>query len=390
LYFYSKMKTKSQKKNKVNVITLGCSKNTVDSEVLMGQLHHGGVDVVHESKKEDFDTVIINTCGFIDRAKEESIETILQFAEAKDKGWIEKLYVTGCLSQRYKDNLEEEIPQVDAYFGTMELPLLLNRFDLDYKKELIGERVLSLDTHYAYLKISEGCNRKCSFCAIPLMRGLHKSRTIESLIDEAKNLAKKGVKELILIAQELTYYGLDIYKKRSLNELIEALSQVEGIEWIRLHYAYPAQFPMDIIDTIAQNPKVCNYLDIPLQHASDKLLKDMKRNITKQETIDLIHAIRTKNPNIAIRTSVIVGFPTETEEDFQELVDFVTDMKFDRLGVFVYSHEEDTSAHKYEDAVPEDVKMERQIYLMELQSGISYELNQDKVGKTFKVLVDRK
>jgi ribosomal protein S12 methylthiotransferase len=384
------MKTKSQKKNKVNVITLGCSKNTVDSEVLMGQLHHGGIDVVHESKNEDFDTVIINTCGFIDRAKEESIETILQFAEAKDKGWIEKLYVTGCLSQRYKENLEEEIPQVDAYFGTMELPLLLNRFELDYKKELIGERVLSMDSHYAYLKISEGCNRKCSFCAIPLMRGLHKSRTMESLVAEAKNLAKKGVKELILIAQELTYYGLDIYKKRSLNELIEALSQVEGIEWIRLHYAYPAQFPLDIIDTIAHNPKVCNYLDIPLQHASDRLLKDMKRNITKQETIDLIHSIRAKNPNIAIRTSVIVGFPTETEEDFQELIDFITEMKFDRLGVFVYSHEEDTSAYKYEDAVPEDVKMERQIYLMELQSGISYELNQDKIGKTYNVLVDRK
>ena len=278
------MQTRPTKKNKVNVITLGCSKNTVDSEVLMGQLSHGGVEVVHESNKEDFDTVIINTCGFIDKAKEESIQTILQFAEAKKKGWIDKLYVTGCLSQRYKDNLEQEIKEVDAYFGTMELPLLLNKFEVDYKKELIGERVLSFDSHYSYLKISEGCNRKCSFCAIPLMRGLHQSRTIESLVSEAKSLVKKGVKELILIAQELTYYGLDIYKKRALVELIQELSKVEGIEWIRLHYAYPSQFPMEILDEIRDNPKVCKYLDIPIQHISDNVLKDMKRNTSKEYT----------------------------------------------------------------------------------------------------------
>lgn len=383
------MQTKSRKKQKVNVITLGCSKNTVDSEVMMGQLSHGGIDVVHESQKDDFDVVIINTCGFIDKAKEESIDTILQFAEAKNKGWIEKLYVTGCLSQRYKENLEEEIKEVDGYFGTMDLPLLLNRFEVDYKKELIGERVLSMDTHSAYLKISEGCNRKCAFCAIPLMRGLHKSRTIESLVEETKNLAKKGVKEIILIAQELTYYGLDIYKRKALVELIQALSVVEGVEWIRLHYAYPAQFPYEILDEIRDNPKVCKYLDIPIQHVSDKVLKDMKRNTTKQYTVDLIHKIREVVPNIAIRTTLLTGFPTESQEDFQELVDFIQEMKFDRLGVFTYSHEENTGAYKYEDGITEEEKIRRQQLLMEIQSDISYELNQAKIGQTYKVLIDK-
>lgn len=383
------MQTKSRKKQKVNVITLGCSKNTVDSEVMMGQLSHGGIDVVHESQKDDFDVVIINTCGFIDKAKEESIDTILQFAEAKNKGWIEKLYVTGCLSQRYKENLEEEIKEVDGYFGTMDLPLLLNRFEVDYKKELIGERVLSMDTHSAYLKISEGCNRKCAFCAIPLMRGLHKSRTIESLVEETKNLAKKGVKEIILIAQELTYYGLDIYKRKALVELIQALSVVEGVEWIRLHYAYPAQFPYEILDEIRDNPKVCKYLDIPIQHVSDKVLKDMKRNTTKQYTVDLIHKIREVVPNIAVRTTLLTGFPTESQEDFQELVDFIQEMKFDRLGVFTYSHEENTGAYKYEDGITEEEKIRRQQLLMEIQSDISYELNQAKIGQTYKVLIDK-
>jgi ribosomal protein S12 methylthiotransferase len=383
------VQTKSQKKHKVNVITLGCSKNTVDSEVLMGQLTHGGIDVVHESTKEDFDTVIINTCGFIDKAKEESINTILQFAEAKNKGWIDKLYVTGCLSQRYKENLEEEIKEVDGYFGTMELPLLLNRFEVDYKKELIGERVLSLDTHYAYLKISEGCNRKCTFCAIPLMRGLHQSRTIESLVEETKNLAKKGVKEISLIAQELTYYGLDIYKRKALVELIRALSQVVGIDWIRLHYAYPAQFPYEVLDEIRDNPKVCKYLDIPIQHVSDKVLSDMKRNTTKKYTVDLINKIRETVPGIAIRTTLLTGFPTETESEFQELVDFIKEIKFDRLGVFTYSHEENTGAYKYEDGISEEEKNRRQQLLMDVQSEISFELNQNKIGKTFKVVIDK-
>lgn len=383
------MKTKGLTKNKVNVITLGCSKNTVDSEVLMGQLAHGGIDVVHESQNEDFDTVIVNTCGFIDKAKEESVNTILQFAEAKKKGWIEKLYVTGCLSQRYKDSLEEEIPEVDGYFGTMELPILLNRFEVDYKKELIGERVLSMDTHYAYLKISEGCNRKCSFCAIPLMRGLHKSRTIESLVTEAQFLARKGVKELILIAQELTYYGLDIYKKRSLDILLEKLSEVEGIEWIRLHYAYPSQFPLELLDTMRENPKICNYLDIPLQHISDNVLKDMKRNITMKQTQELVDKIRERVPNIALRTTMLTGFPTETEQDFEMLCAFIEKNRFDRLGVFTYSHEENTSAYKFEDVWDDEEKNYRQQTLMEIQSGISYELNQNKIGKTFKVILDR-
>lgn len=384
------MQTKSRKTPKVNVVTLGCSKNTVDSEVLMGQLSQGGIMVEHESNSEDFDTVIINTCGFIDKAKEESIQTILQFAEAKKKGWIEKLYVTGCLSQRYKDNLEEEIKEVDAFFGTMELPLLLNKFEVDYKKELIGERVLSMDTHYAYLKISEGCNRKCSFCAIPLMRGLHKSRTIESLVSETKSLARKGVKEIMLIAQELTYYGLDIYKKRALVELIQELSKVDGIEWIRLHYAYPSQFPLEILDEIRDNPKVCKYLDMPIQHISDSVLKDMKRNTTKEYTKSLIEIIREKVPGIAIRTTLLTGYPTETESDFEELVDFIREMKFNRLGVFTYSHEENTGAHKHEDIISEEEKENRKSILMEVQSEISFELNQSLIGQEVKVLIDRK
>jgi ribosomal protein S12 methylthiotransferase len=383
------MKTKS-KIDKVNVITLGCSKNTVDSEVLMGQLNANGIDVVHESTKEDFNVVIINTCGFIDKAKEESINTILQFAEAKTQGYIEKLYVTGCLSQRYKDSLETEIPEVDAYFGTLELPALLNKFNADYKHELIGERILTTANHYAYLKISEGCNRKCTFCAIPLMRGLHVSRPIEELVQEAKNLAKQGVKELMLIAQELTYYGLDIYKKRKLNELLHALCQVEGIEWIRLHYAYPSQFPLDVLELMNAEPKICKYLDIPLQHANDNVLKRMKRNITNAETKALINSIRATVPNIAIRTTMLVGFPGESEEDFNDLKNFVEEMRFDRLGVFTYSHEENTGAHKLDDDIPQEIKEQRASELMEIQSAISYELNQQKIGQVFKVLIDKK
>jgi ribosomal protein S12 methylthiotransferase len=343
------MKTGVGKKDKVNVVTLGCSKNLVDSEVLMGQLNANGISVSHESDKEDFNVVIVNTCGFIDKAKEESVQTILQFAEAKNKGYIEKLYVTGCLSQRYKDNLEAEIPEVDAYFGTLELPALLNKFNVDYKHELIGERILTTANHFAYLKISEGCNRKCTFCAIPLMRGLHVSRPIEELVNEAKLLARQGVKELILIAQELTYYGLDISKKRMLSELLNALCEVEGIEWIRLHYAYPSQFPLDILPTIAAQPKICKYLDIPLQHASDAVLTRMKRNITNEETRKLINNIRAAVPGINLRTTMLVGFPGETDAEFQELMQFVEEMRFDRLGVFTYSHEENTAAHKLED-----------------------------------------
>jgi ribosomal protein S12 methylthiotransferase len=384
------MKTGVGKKDKVNVVTLGCSKNLVDSEVLMGQLNANGISVSHESDKEDFNVVIVNTCGFIDKAKEESVQTILQFAEAKNKGYIEKLYVTGCLSQRYKDNLEAEIPEVDAYFGTLELPALLNKFNVDYKHELIGERILTTANHFAYLKISEGCNRKCTFCAIPLMRGLHVSRPIEELVNEAKLLARQGVKELILIAQELTYYGLDISKKRMLSELLNALCEVEGIEWIRLHYAYPSQFPLDILPTIAAQPKICKYLDIPLQHASDAVLTRMKRNITNEETRKLINNIRAAVPGINLRTTMLVGFPGETDAEFQELMQFVEEMRFDRLGVFTYSHEENTAAHKLEDDVPAEVKEERAALLMELQSSISAELNASKIGKEFKVLIDRK
>lgn len=384
------MKTKSIQKDKVSVITLGCSKNLVDSEVMMAHLADGGYDVVHDKWRKGRNIVVVNTCGFIDRAKEESINTIMEYAEAKSKGKIEKLYVTGCLSQRYKDNLETEIPEVDAFFGTAELPRLLKQFKIDYKHELVGERILSTPTHYAYMKISEGCNRTCSFCAIPLMRGKHISRSIEELVAEAKNLAAKGVKELMLIAQELTFYGLDIYKKRRLPELLQELAKVEGIEWIRLHYAYPAQFPMEIIDEMAVNPKVCHYLDMPLQHASDPVLKSMRRNITNAETIDLIKQIRAKIPNIAIRTTMLVGYPGESQADFDKLKEFIEEVRFERLGVFTYSHEDSTRADILENDVPEEVKQERAAELMEVQEQISHALNQQKVGNTYKVLFDRK
>lgn len=384
------MKTKSIYKDKISVITLGCSKNLVDSEVLMNQLQHGGYDVQHDKWSKGRNIVIVNTCGFIDRAKEESVNTIMEYAEAKSKGKIEKLYVTGCLSQRYKDNLEEEIPEVDAYFGTRDLPRLLKTLKVDYKHELIGERFLTTPLHYAYMKVSEGCNRTCSFCAIPLMRGKHISRTIEELGDEAKKLAGQGVKELILIAQELTFYGLDIYKKRRLPELLTALAKVEGIEWIRLHYAYPAQFPLEIIDAIRDNEKVCNYLDMPLQHAADNILTGMRRNITNAQTRELITEIRNRIPGISLRTTMLVGFPGETEQDFDELKNFIGEIRFDRLGVFTYSHEEGTRAHGLEDNVPQEAKEERAAELMSLQEGISAELNQKKVGKTYKVLFDRK
>lgn len=383
------MKTRSHKEDKVNVITLGCSKNMVDSEVLMNQLQANDFDVVHDSNDADANIVIVNTCGFIDLAKEESINTILQYADVRSRGEIDKLYVTGCLSQRYKDNLEAEIPEVDAYFGTLELPALLEKLEADYKHDLIGERLLMTPPHYAYLKISEGCNRTCSFCAIPLMRGKHVSKSIEDLVTEAKSLAKKGVKELMLIAQELTYYGLDIYKERKLGELLHALSGVEGIEWIRLHYAYPSKFPLDVFDAIKDLPKVCNYIDMPLQHANNDVLKRMRRQITKEETMDLIREARERVPGIAFRTTLLVGYPGETEAEFEDMVDFVREMKFERVGVFQYSHEENTSAHDVEDDVPAEVKEQRAAAIMEVQADISWENNLAKVGKTFKVLFDR-
>ena len=384
------MRTKSTKKNKINVITLGCSKNVYDSEVLMGQLAANKMEVEHESEKDDANIVVINTYGFIDNAKEESINTILEQAERKEAGSIDKLYVTGCLSERYKPDLEKEITNVDQYFGTTDLPKLLKVLGADYKHELLGERLTTTPKHYAYLKIAEGCDRPCSFCAIPLMRGKHKSTPIEQLVIEAKNLAKNGVKELILIAQDLTFYGLDIYKKRRLADLLTELSKVEGIEWIRLHYAFPTGFPQDVLDVIRDNDKVCNYIDIPLQHINDEILKSMKRGTSHQKTNDLLKAFREKVPNMAIRTSLIVGYPGETEERFQELKQWVQDTKFDRLGVFTYSHEENTSAHVLEDDVTDDVKKARQEEIMDLQTHISWELNQTKIGKTFKVLFDRK
>lgn len=378
------------RQDKVDVITLGCSKNLVDSEVLVSQLLHNEIQAEHSEGNTDANIVVINTCGFIDKAKEESINTILHFADKKERGEIDKLFVTGCLSQRYKDDLEVEIPSVDGYFGTLEMPQLLERFNVDYQHELIGERSISTPQHFAYLKISEGCNRTCSFCAIPLMRGEHISRSIESLVQEAKNLAKVGVKELILIAQELTYYGLDLYKKRALDELLFALNEVEGIEWIRLHYAYPSKFPLEILDAIAQCDKVCDYLDIPFQHASDNVLKRMRRQVTRAEQTELIQQIRTKVPNIALRTTMLVGFPGETDEDFEDLCDFVREMQFERLGVFTYSHEENTIAHQYEDDISEEVKQERAQILMSIQEEISFEKNSEKIGQTFKVLIDRK
>ena len=384
------MRTKSTKKNKINVITLGCSKNVYDSEVLMGQLAANKIEVEHESKKEDSNIVVINTCGFIDNAKEESINTILEQAELKEAGMIDKLYVTGCLSERYKPDLERDIPNVDQYFGTTDLPKLLKVLGADYKHELLGDRLTTTPQHYAYLKIAEGCDRPCSFCAIPLMRGKHKSTPIEKLVIEAKNLAKNGVKELILIAQDLTFYGLDIYKKRRLADLLIELSKVDGIEWIRLHYAFPTGFPQDVLDVIRNNKKVCNYIDIPLQHINDDILKSMKRGTSHDKTVALLKGFRTIVPNMAIRTTLIVGYPGETEEKFQELKQWVQDTKFDRLGVFTYSHEENTSAFDSEDDVPEEVKKARAEEIMDLQTHISWELNQKKVGNTYKVLFDRK
>ena len=383
------MKTKTLKKNKVNVVTLGCSKNIFDSEVLMSQLKANQFDVEHESMEDDAEIVIINTCGFIDNAKQESIDTIIRYAEAKADGLVSKVYVTGCLSERYKDELEKEIPEVDAFFGTRDLPRLLKTLKADYKHELVGERLLTTPSHYAYFKIAEGCDRPCSFCAIPLMRGKHVSTPIEDLVASAKSLAAKGVKELILIAQDLTYYGLDIYKKRALADLVSKLSEVEGIEWIRLHYAFPAGFPMDVLDVMSTKSNVCNYLDMPLQHGSTKILQAMRRGITREKTEELVNEIRAKVPNIALRTTLIAGYPGETEEDFQEMYEFVEKMKFDRLGIFSYSHEDNTHAYNFEDDVPANVKKERADKIMELQAGISYELNQLKVGKQFKVLFDR-
>jgi ribosomal protein S12 methylthiotransferase len=383
------MKTKSIKQDKINVITLGCSKNLVDSEDMITQLKANDFDVSHETD-DDADIVIINTCGFIDLAKEESVNTILEYAEVKKAGDIDKLYVTGCLSQRYKDDLEKEIPEVDAYFGTMELPALLSRLNADYKHDLIGERSITTPMHYAYLKISEGCNRTCAFCAIPLMRGKHISKPIEQLVLEAKNLASMGVKEIMLIAQELTYYGLDVYKRRALADLLDALCEVDGIEWIRLHYAYPSKFPFEILEVMARQPKVCNYLDIPLQHASDSVLDRMKRQITRADQEEIVRRARVLVPEIAIRTTFLVGFPGETEEEFQELVDFVAEMKLNRVGVFQYSHEEGTSGYLMEDDVPEEVKADRANRLMEVQRDISFDHNDAMVGRKLKVLIDRK
>lgn len=381
------MRTKSRKKNKINVVTLGCSKNVYDSEVLMGQLRANNKEVVHE---EEGNVVVINTCGFIANAKEESVNTILEYVQQKEEGRVDKVFVTGCLSERYKPDLQKEIPDVDQYFGTTELPGLLKALGADYKHELIGERLTTTPKNYAYLKIAEGCDRPCSFCAIPLMRGKHRSTPIEELVVEAEKLAADGVKELILIAQDLTYYGLDLYKKRRLADLLKALVQVDGIEWIRLHYAFPTGFPEDVLDVIKQEPKVCNYIDIPLQHISTEVLKSMRRGTTFEKTNALLKLFREKVPGMAIRTTLIVGYPGETEEHFQELKKWVADMRFERLGCFTYSHEENTHAYNLEDDVPEDVKQDRANQIMELQSQISWELNQEKIGQEFRVLIDRK
>ena len=384
------MKAKSLTRDKVNIITLGCSKNLVDSETLGGQLKANDIKVVHESGKLDHNIVVVNTCGFIDKAKEESVNTILDQVELKKKGKLDKVYVTGCLSERYRNQLEAEIPEVDAWFGTMELPLMLKQFNADYKTELLGERMLSTPKHYAYMKISEGCNRTCSFCAIPLMRGGHVSKPMDQLVDEAKSLVQKGVKEVMLIAQELTYYGLDIYKKRTLPDLLHKLADVQGLEWIRLHYAYPSKFPLEIIDAIKDRPNICNYLDMPLQHASNSMLKAMKRQITREEMEDLVGAIRQKLPNICLRTTLIAGYPGETRDDVEELKTFLEKMRFDRVGIFTYSHEEGTSAYDVVDDVPADEKQARAQEIMEVQQEISYEKNQEKVGQTLKVLIDKK
>ena len=381
------MRTKSLKKNKINVITLGCSKNTYDSEVLMGQLKANGKDVAHE---QEGNIVVINTCGFIDNAKEESVNTILEYVDKKEQGLVDKVFVTGCLSERYRPDLEKEIPDVDQYFGTTELPLLLKALGADYKHELLGERLTTTPKNYAYLKIAEGCDRPCSFCAIPLMRGKHVSQPIEKLVKEAEGLAKNGVKELILIAQDLTYYGLDLYKKRNLAELLENLVKVEGIEWIRLHYAFPSGFPMDVLDVMKREPKICNYIDIPLQHISDDILKSMKRGTTKEKTTKLLQEFRERVPGMTIRTTLIVGYPGETQKDFEILRDWVQEMKFERLGCFTYSHEENTGAFALVDDVPQEVKQARAAEIMDLQSQISWDLNQEKIGQTFKCVIDRK
>jgi ribosomal protein S12 methylthiotransferase len=381
------MRTKTLKKNKINVITLGCSKNVYDSEVLMGQLRANDKNVVHE---EEGNVVVINTCGFIANAKEESVNTILEYVKQKEAGTVDKVFVTGCLSERYKPDLQKEIPNVDEYFGTSELPNLLKALGADYKHELIGERLTTTPKNYAYLKIAEGCDRPCSFCAIPLMRGKHKSKPIEELVVEAQKLAANGVKELILIAQDLTYYGLDLYKKRNLAELLEKLVKVEGIEWIRLHYAFPTGFPMKVLEVMKREPKICNYLDIPLQHISDSILKSMRRGTTQAKTTKLLQEFRTAVPEMTIRTTLIVGYPGETEEDFQTLKKWVEAMRFERLGCFAYSHEENTHAYNLEDDVPEEIKQDRANEIMEIQSQISWELNQQKIGNTFRCIIDRK
>ncbi len=384
------MKAKTLQKDRVNIITLGCSKNLVDSEVLSGQLKSNNIDVVHESGRLNHNIVVVNTCGFIDKAKEESINTILEQVDLKKKGRLDKVYVTGCLSERYRSDLEQSIPEVDAWFGTLELPLILKQFNADYKKELIGERLLSTPKHYAYLKISEGCNRTCAFCAIPLMRGQHVSKTMEAILAEAEGLVQKGVKEILLIAQELTYYGLDIYKKRMLADLLSRLADIKGLEWIRLHYAYPNKFPLEILDVMRERENICNYLDMPLQHASDRMLQAMRRNSTRAEITELLDAIREKNPGICLRTTLIAGFPGETREDVESIKSFLQEQRFDRVGIFTYSHEEGTSGYTLPDDVPADEKQARAQEIMEVQQEISLEKNEEKVGKTFKVLVDKK
>jgi ribosomal protein S12 methylthiotransferase len=384
------MKTKTLKKDKVNIITLGCSKNMVDSEVLSGQLLANEIDVVHENKTRDHNIVIVNTCGFIEKAKEESINTILEQVRLKQRGRLDKVYVTGCLSHRYRDDLEKEIPEVDAWFGTMELPLILKKFEADYKTELIGERLLATPQHYAYLKISEGCNRTCSFCAIPLMRGGHVSKGIEEIVKEAEGLVKRGVKEIMLIAQELTYYGLDLYKKRMLGELLKHLSDVKGLVWIRLHYAYPHKFPLEVLDVMRERENICNYLDMPLQHAANNMLNAMKRQITREEMEELISAAREKVPGICLRTTLIAGFPGETPDDVEELKLFLQQQRFDRVGIFTYSHEEGTSAFELQDNIPQEEKERRAQDIMEVQQEISYEKNAEKVNKVFKVIIDKK
>jgi ribosomal protein S12 methylthiotransferase len=384
------MKARTLKKDKVNIITLGCSKNMVDSEVLSGQLQAAEIDVVHESTKRDHNIVVVNTCGFIDKAKEESVNTILEQVALKQKGRLDKVYVTGCLSQRYRDDLEQSIPEVDAWFGTMELPLMLKKFEVDYRAELMGERLLATPQHYAYVKIAEGCNRTCAFCAIPLMRGTHVSRSIDDLVKEAEILARRGVKEIMLIAQELTYYGLDLYKKRALPDLLKRLSDVKGIEWIRLHYAYPHKFPMEILDVMKERENICNYLDMPLQHAADNMLRAMRRQITRAEMEDLVASIRQTVPGICLRTTLITGFPGETLDDVEELKGFLERQRFDRVGIFTYSHEENTSAYNLTDDVPADEKQRRAEDIMAVQQEISLEKNQEKIGQVYKVLVDKK